>query len=66
MSMPAMPRPRVIEANVNVIFNEITRVTGVNIAEKMINYVWSEAEIAEKGYVLGSFYKVIDELKWKG
>ncbi len=58
-------RPKVIEANVNVIFSEITKVTGVNIAEKMINYVWSEAEIAKKGIVLGSFYKVIDELKWK-
>jgi ribosomal protein S6--L-glutamate ligase len=57
--------PRVIEANVNVIFEGITKVTGVNVAEKMINYLWNEGEISTKGVVLGSFFKMIEELKWK-
>jgi ribosomal protein S6--L-glutamate ligase len=59
-------KPRVIEANVNVNFDEITKVTEINIAEKMINYVWHEAETSIKGTtVLGSFFRMIDELKWR-
>ena len=46
-------------------FDEITKATETNIAEKMINYVWSEAEIATRGIVVGSFFRMIEELKWK-
>ena len=58
-------RPRVIEVNVNVNFEGITKVTETNIAEKMINYVWHEADVSKKGIVLGSFFRMIDELKWR-
>jgi ribosomal protein S6--L-glutamate ligase len=57
--------PMVIEANVNVLFRGLVEVTRTNVAEHIIEYMKEEAEIATKGHVVGSFFKVIDRLKFK-
>lgn len=56
--------PVVIEANVNVNFEEITRVTKHNIAKEMIEYLRQQSETAKKGLFISHFFKVLDELRW--
>jgi len=56
--------PLVIEANVNVVFEEITKVTKTNIAKHIVEYVKNEALTTKRESFLKYFSKMI-EPKWR-
>ncbi|MFH1420935.1 MAG: RimK family alpha-L-glutamate ligase [Candidatus Aenigmatarchaeota archaeon] len=51
--------PVVIEANINAHFSEITRVTGINVAQRMVQYMKDKLD-ARKKVLTGGFWDLVE------